>query len=111
MAYLRTGQRGFLDRARHGRRTSRLAIAPVQGTPSLTYCYDRDNFGLDHVYGYGLIAWSEYSGDAAALTEAENNRRRHRAILGDTREQQLSRAGQFRDGVLRSAAGCAPTCC
>jgi len=72
MAYLRTGQRGFLDRAQAWATYFKTRYRTCQGTPSLTYCYDRDNFGLDHVYGYGLIAWSEYSGDAAALTEAEN---------------------------------------
>lgn len=42
------------------------------GSGTQTFCYDRDNFGLDHWYGTGLIDYYEASGDAAALSEINN---------------------------------------
>src|SRR5262249_34888241 len=35
------------------------------------YCYDLNNYGLDHAYGWGLVALYEANGDADALTAAQ----------------------------------------
>src|SRR5262249_17976396 len=45
--------------------------ACIGGTYS-SFCYDRDGFGADHLWGAGLVAWFEAMGDSGALAEAEN---------------------------------------
>lgn len=71
MMFMRTGQRGYLDRARAWARYFKEDYRACVGDPSFTLCSDHDRFGLDHLYGWGLIAWYEYTGDTAALAEAE----------------------------------------
>jgi hypothetical protein len=71
MMYLRTGQRGYLDRARAWARYFIQDYGQCVGTYAYTLCGDRD-YELDHLYGWGLVAWYEFTGDAAALTAAEN---------------------------------------
>jgi hypothetical protein len=72
MMYRRTGQQGYLHRAQAWANYFKNNYRACVGSSSFTYCYDRDVHGLDHMYGWGLVAWSEHSGDAAALTEAVN---------------------------------------
>jgi hypothetical protein len=72
MMYLRTGQKGYLDRAQAWARYFKQDYRSCIGDPYRSFCYDRDGFGLDHLYGWGLVAWYEYTGDTAALAEAEN---------------------------------------
>jgi hypothetical protein len=72
MMYLRTGQQGYLDRARAWARYFINDYRQCVGSSGTDYCYDRDAFDMDHIYGWGLVAWYEYTGDTSALTAAEN---------------------------------------
>lgn len=77
MMYRRGGGTGYLDRAKAWVtyfKTRYLQCLPATGE---TFCFDRDNFLMDHVYGWGLVAWYEYTCatgtcDTAALTVAED---------------------------------------
>lgn len=77
MMYRRGGGQGYLDRAKAWvtyYKTRYLQCLPADGE---TFCFDRDNFLMDHVYGWGLVAWYEYTCanstcDTAALTVAED---------------------------------------
>lgn len=71
MMYLRTGQKGYLDRARAWARYFIEDYGQCKGTYAYTLCGDRD-YELDHLYGWGLVAWYEFTGDVAALAVAEN---------------------------------------
>jgi hypothetical protein len=70
--YRRTGQRGYLDRATAWADYFKSRYRSCAGSSDYTFCYDRDEYGMDHMYGWGLVAWYELTGDAAALAEAEN---------------------------------------
>jgi hypothetical protein len=72
MMYLRTGQKGYLDRAQAWAQYFKQDYRSCIDDTNRNFCYDRDGFGLDHLYGWGLVAWYEYTGNTAALTEAEN---------------------------------------
>lgn len=72
MMYRRTGNSVYLNRANAWARYFKNDYRNCIGSQSANYCYDRDAFGLDHFYGWGLIALYEHNGDAAALAEAEN---------------------------------------
>lgn len=72
MMYRRTSQGGYLDRANAWARYFKNDYRNCVGNPDLNFCYDRSNFGLDHLYGWGLVAFYEFNGDAAALAETEN---------------------------------------
>ncbi|MGH7495720.1 MAG: FlgD immunoglobulin-like domain containing protein [bacterium] len=73
MMYLRTGEPGYLDRARAWARYFKEDYRKCIGTSFYsTFCHDRDGFLMDHLYGWGLVAWYEYTGDTAALAEAES---------------------------------------
>src|SRR5262249_1059479 len=37
-----------------------------------TFCYDRDAFGADHLWGIGLLSYYEQTGNASYLTAAVN---------------------------------------
>lgn len=70
MMYRRTGQKGYLDRAQAWLRYFKEDYRACAGTSGATFCHDKAQFGLDHLYGWGLIAWYEYTGDTGALNEA-----------------------------------------
>jgi len=72
MMYRRTGNTVYLRRATAWANYLKNSYRACIGDPYRNFCYDRDAFGLDHFYGWGLIAWYEHNGDTAALTEAEN---------------------------------------
>ena len=76
MMYRRTNQQGYLKRAQAWARYFKEDYRQCKGKSDYTYCADRSNFGLDHLYGWGLVAYYEQFGDAAALAVAE-------AIAGD----------------------------
>lgn len=67
MMYRRTGLQGYLDRARAWADYFKNRYR----TASNGLVKDHD-FDYDHLYGWGLVAWYEQTGDAAALAEAEN---------------------------------------
>lgn len=71
MMYERTGQLGYLDRAVWWLKYFKYDYRACTGPFDKTLCYDRDNFSLDHLYGWGLVAWYERTGDNYALEEAE----------------------------------------
>lgn len=66
MMYRRTGQKGYWDRAQAWARYFK-----EEYRTSAEFDFDR-GYLLDHLYGWGLVAWYEDTGDAAALAEAEN---------------------------------------
>ena len=71
MMYRRTGKAVYLNRAQ-----AWLRYFKNEYRTSPEFEYDR-GFLLDHLYGWGLVAWYEYTCgtstcDTAALTEAEN---------------------------------------
>ena len=71
MMYQRTGEPGYLDRAqawaRYFKQDYRVCVS---SDPYWSFCYDRDAFGADHMWGWGLVAWYEVMGDPEALAEA-----------------------------------------
>ncbi|MFA5313416.1 MAG: LamG-like jellyroll fold domain-containing protein, partial [Methanomassiliicoccales archaeon] len=69
--YLRTNNPMYLNRATAWARYFKNDYVQCVGTDD-TFCYDKGAFGLDHVYGWGLVDWYEYTGDATYLTAAEN---------------------------------------
>src|SRR5262249_18136716 len=69
MMYRRTGQQGYLDRASAWARYFKSDYGQCVGSSTQPYCYD-SGFLYDHAYGWGLVAWYENTGDAAALTAA-----------------------------------------
>src|SRR6185503_9509165 len=70
MMWLRTGQAGYRDRAAAWARYFKEDYRNCVGTDGTTFCYDRDAFGADHLWGYGLIAWYVAMQDDDALAEA-----------------------------------------
>ena len=79
--FLRTGQRGYLERAQAWARyfkddyrqcidNGAACTSFACGTYSRTYCYDQNSFTMDHAYGWGLLAWARYlgAGPGAAYT-------------------------------------------
>ncbi|HKP95496.1 MAG TPA: hypothetical protein VJ385_07050 [Fibrobacteria bacterium] len=82
MMYLRSNQKGYLERADAWARYHMNQYVKCQGQEDRTLCYDESAFLLCHIYGWGLLAWYEYSGDAKALEAAE--------ALGDRLDKFLS---------------------
>jgi len=72
MMYLRTGQEGYQDRAAAWARYFKEDYRSCVGGEYASFCYDHDAFGACHLWGWGLISWHQVTGDADALTEAEN---------------------------------------
>jgi hypothetical protein len=81
MMYRRTGNPVYLNRAkawaRYFKDDYRTWVDPNPEGDYSSFTYDRNSFGLDHLFGWGLVAWYEYTCvtsvcDTAALTEAEN---------------------------------------
>lgn len=68
--HLRSGQTGYFDRASAWRRYFLEDYRACVGGSSYTYCWDRENFGADHLWGWGLIAWSQGMSEPAAEAEA-----------------------------------------
>lgn len=68
----RTGQPGYLDRAKGWLRYFRDDYAQCIGGAYSTLCSDRDAFGADHLAGSGLISWSVAMSDPVALAAAVN---------------------------------------
>lgn len=71
--YRRTGNAIYLNRASAWARYFKSDYAQCSGGATYTYCYDRDGYGADHFYGWGLIDWYQYTCstnacDADALT-------------------------------------------
>ncbi|PYV44930.1 MAG: hypothetical protein DMG06_04505 [Acidobacteria bacterium] len=71
MMFHRSGNTVYQNRANAWATYFKNGYSNCTGSSSRNYCFDK-GFGLDHVYGWGLIARYEDSADAAALTEAEN---------------------------------------
>src|SRR5262245_5168037 len=71
MMYLRTGNSVYLNRATAWARYFKSDYLQCLGEKYATYCYDRNGFGSDHLYGWGLLALFEYNGDPAALATAQ----------------------------------------
>ncbi len=71
MMFLRTGQKGYLDRAQAWADFDINRYGQCTGSSDRTLCYDEQAFELCHIYGWGLVAWYEYTGDAKALDAAE----------------------------------------
>src|SRR5437016_4934097 len=72
MMYRRTGLPFYLNRATAWARYFKNDYRTCVGDPDRNFCYDKNNHEMDHLYGWGLVAWYESTGDTAALTEAEN---------------------------------------
>src|SRR5262249_51910072 len=71
MMYRRTGQPGYLDRARAWARYFKQDYRSCVGSQYANFCYDRDAFGADHLWGWGLISWALAQNDTEALEEAK----------------------------------------
>lgn len=70
--YLRTGEPGYFDRAKAWARYFKNDYLQCVGSSYSTYCYDQTDFGGDHTYGWGLLAWADDQNDSDALTVAIN---------------------------------------
>ena len=71
MMHERTGQQGYLDRAAAWARYFKEDYLSCEGGQYYDFCFDRDEYGADHLWGWGLVAWHLATGDAEALAEAE----------------------------------------
>jgi hypothetical protein len=69
--YRRTQQKGYLDRATAWAAYFKHDYRACVGGGSASFCYDKEAFGADHLWGWGLVAWAAAMSDPAALTEAE----------------------------------------
>jgi hypothetical protein len=69
--HTRTGQAGYLDRATAWRRYFVEDYVACVGGEYASFCYDRDAFGADHLWGWGLLTWHETMRDPEALAAAE----------------------------------------
>lgn len=78
MMYRRSGNPVYLNRAQAWLNYFKNSYREdCTAFPNGSFCYDRGAFGLDHLWGSGLVAWYEHSCltgncDTATLTEAEN---------------------------------------
>ena len=72
MQYARSGNTLYQRRAQAWARYFKDDYLQNVGTSGQTYTDDRNGFGLDHFWGYGLLAWYTYTGDSAYLTAATN---------------------------------------
>jgi hypothetical protein len=70
-AEARTAQPGYRDRAEAWARYFKDDYAQCVGSDGASFCYDRDSFGGDHLWGWGLISYGRLRDDAAALPAAE----------------------------------------
>ena len=66
MMYRRTGLRGYWDRA-----VGWADFFKYRYRHSSEFQSDWSGFNGDHTYGWGLIDWYEFTGDTAALAEAQ----------------------------------------
>jgi hypothetical protein len=71
MMYERTGNEVYYDRAGAWARYFKDDYTQCDGGDYTDYCFDRDAYGLDHAYGWGLLAWHNSEADAAALAAVE----------------------------------------
>lgn len=76
MMYRRSGNPVYLKRAEAWLRYFKHDYRACVGGKYANFCYDRDGFLLDHLYGWGLVSWHEHSCelgrcDHEALKEAE----------------------------------------
>jgi hypothetical protein len=71
MMWQRTGQPGYQDRAAAWATYFAHDYRACVGSEYEDFCFDRDAYGGCHMWGWGLVAWSEAMGDPAALDEAE----------------------------------------
>jgi hypothetical protein len=100
MMYLRTNNQVYLDRAKAWAQYFKAGYRTGSNGLKKDYGYD-----WCHVYGWGLIAWSEYMDDAEALAAAESIPAF--AYSGQTVEAEMTRGtpGQERYGSsMRGAA-------
>jgi len=95
LQHARTGQAGYRDRATAWARYFKTDYAQCVGSSGASFCYDRDAFGADHLWGWGLLAWYRATQDQAALDAAKQ--------IGAVLEQLWSPASPF--GCLPSS-GC-----
>jgi len=97
MMYQRTGQQGYFDRAAAWARYFKEDYGNCVGGQYSDFCYDLNSYGADHLYGWGLVDWYLFTGDTAALAEAEQ--------LAETVEQLHSPGTVFgcylRDGCMQ----------
>jgi len=71
MQSARTGQPGYHDRATAWATYFKTGYAQCVGTSGASFCYDRDAFGADHLWGWGLLSWYRATQDGAALEAAK----------------------------------------
>jgi len=67
----RTGAPGYRDRAEAWARYFKDDFAQCVGAAGASFCYDRDSFGGDHLWGWGLISYGVLRDDDSAITAAE----------------------------------------
>ena len=72
LMYLRSGNAVIQNRAVQWARYFNDEYAQCVGVSTSTFCSDRDGFGGDHIYGYGLLAYYEHTGNSVHLTAAIN---------------------------------------
>ncbi|MEZ4222380.1 MAG: hypothetical protein R3B13_15690 [Polyangiaceae bacterium] len=70
MMSIRTGKPGYADRAKAWARYFKEDYRSCVGGNYASFCYDREAFGADHLWGWGLLSWAKAQGDTAALGEA-----------------------------------------
>lgn len=69
--HVRTGQPGYLDRAKAWLRYGKDDLTQCVGDQYADLCYDEGAFGLDHAMGWGLVAWGLAKNDASAIAAAK----------------------------------------
>ncbi len=96
MMYRRTGQGGYKRRMEQWARYYRDDYTQCIPSGTSNYCYDRDTWLGDHTYGWGLVAYYEFTGDSSYLAAAER-------IAADVE----TRAASVTPGSTRMAYYCA----
>lgn len=87
MMYRRTNNSVYLNRALAWARYFKEDYRTNCSNYYESFCGDRDNYNLDHLYGWGLVTWYEHtckegSCDFAALAEAEKLAEESEKIYG-----------------------------
>lgn len=71
LMYRRTGEPGYLSRAQAWARYFKEDYASCVGGEYSSYCFDWEQYGGCHTWGWGLVSWYSMMKDEAALAAAE----------------------------------------
>lgn len=92
----RTGQAGYKERAEAWVDYYKTRYLQCTGGKYNTYCFDKNGYTNDHLYGQGLLAWvEEHPADTAALQVVIDTATDVETIMKDTRYKPGYRFGFY----------------